>query len=148
MDLYTHLWYGGGVANLSYVGGHRKMTGKENMKYITYRENREIYQIKINIRLGDIKKQVVKQAKTLDKAILIRKELLEIYKMTDKLQEDKPQQTEPPIVKKSAKQTVKKEPTNNIEPNNFPTLGQGMLLCMNKKETHSPKYKRRLKTKI
>lgn len=109
-------------------GGHRKMTGKENMKYITYRGNREIYQIKINIRLGDIKKQVVKQAKTLDEAILIRKELLQIYKMTDKLQEDKPQQTEPPIVKKSAEQTVKKEPTINIEENNFPTLKKGMLL--------------------
>ncbi len=68
--------------------------------------------------------------------------------MTDKLQEDKPQQTEPPIVKKSAEQTVKKEPTINIEENNFPTLKKVCFYGMNKKENHSPKYKGRLKTKL
>ena len=55
-------------------------------KYITYREARGIYQIKITVKVpGDngevISKQIVKQTKTLDAAIQIRDDLIRLYRL-------------------------------------------------------------------
>lgn len=54
---------------------------EEKHKYITYREDRKIYQIKIKVK-GQI---ITRQAKTEKEALQIRADLLRLYKLSDDL---------------------------------------------------------------
>lgn len=62
-------------------------------KYITYRAERNVYQIKVNVRIpngdGFKVKAITKQSKTLEQAIRIRNELMRIYKLDPNLLSDR-----------------------------------------------------------
>ncbi|WP_196592763.1 tyrosine-type recombinase/integrase [Pectinatus sottacetonis] len=57
----------------------------EKFKYITYREKRNSYQIKINIKTKNGMQSVVRTAKTLANALKIRTEMMKLYKLDTKL---------------------------------------------------------------
>lgn len=82
--------------------GGRNMQKHE--KYITYRANRKVYQIKIVVGKGDFRKQIVKQAKTIDDAIKIRNQLIRLYRLDPAILMDTPKDM---------------QPSNKIKPTNF-----------------------------
>jgi len=58
----------------------------EKHKYITYRESRNVYQIKLTVKVPDSKgrvtsKQIVKQTKLLKDALEIRDNLIKLYRL-------------------------------------------------------------------
>jgi integrase len=60
------------------------------MKYITYRTDRQVYQIKIHVGRGKERRQIVRQAKTAEEAENIRNELLRLNRIDPAILADKP----------------------------------------------------------
>lgn len=76
------------------------------MKYITYRVDRQVYQIKIHTGRGKDRKQIVRQAKTAEEAEAIRNDLLRLNRIDPAILND--------TIKKDAKESHKR-----IEPKTF-----------------------------